>query len=613
MRLPWPFSRPQPSSAVDTTQVFAARPRGPQAWRELPVLATSVGKPPLVAPTPPFRADLAGAAAAPIALAPLTHGRSLDAPKGLVSNIVQAAPAHAVASADHDTASAPLAARRRRGASETQLPDSVAAGDPEPPATVAAGANSAQRAPDTAPLIQRAPVVVRPAPAGASLVSAAGQPALTLPPGGVFGRPAPASHLQRSPAASAASAAPATPATPTTPVPTVAPSRADTPSARVTHSVTRDLAAETTPARPTNERLTLGQARRLGLGAPIDPVAFRVARSQPATDLVLPAPVEKPAPSPAEAQPMAPATTVAASDGPGPGHATQARPLLPSHAPRPAPSPAVARAVPPAAARPAARSAEPARPVPARSRVQRAPRAEAPAEMPPLPIVGARPIVPGVQLAPNSARPGPSADGAALPATDPAGSAAAGSVRIHRGPEASELAGAMDARAFTSGTDVYLPASHGPLSGQKAQSLLAHELTHVSQQRRLGSSLPAEDSALGQQLEAQAVAAERGGGQLPLAARTEQSSDSAPQDNVVALSWSMGSAPAGAPATPSPAASTSAPAAQRAPDAQFSDPDDAFRAKLDSNEAYMFERFERRLRRMLISERERGGTLIDAL
>jgi hypothetical protein len=34
---------------------------------------------------------------------------------------------------------------------------------------------------------------------------------------------------------------------------------------------------------------------------------------------------------------------------------------------------------------------------------------------------------------------------------------------------------------------------------------------------------------------------------------------------------------------------------------------------LDSNEEYLFGRLERRLRRQLISERERGGTLIDAL
>ena len=55
---------------------------------------------------------------------------------------------------------------------------------------------------------------------------------------------------------------------------------------------------------------------------------------------------------------------------------------------------------------------------------------------------------------------------------------------------------------------------------------------------------------------------------------------------------------------------------QRAPrvvNPNVTNPDDEFKFQLDSNEEYMFEKFERRLRRLLISERERGGTLIDAL
>jgi len=228
-----------------------------------------------------------------------------------------------------------------------------------------------------------------------------------------------------------------------------------------------------------------------------------------------------------------------------------------------------------------------------------------------LPIVGARPIVPAIQLAAKSARPGTPADGAPSTTTEAAALSGGGEVRIHRGAEASDLAGTLDARAFTSGGDIYLPQSHGPLSGPKAQSLLAHELTHVAQQRKFGSSLPAEESAHGQELESQAVAAERGG-QLPLATPADKSQDSTAQDSSakessVSLNWALAPAPATAPAA------SSVSAAQRAPEAKWSDPDDAFRAQLDSNEAYMFEKFERRLRRLLISERERGGTLIDAL
>ena len=584
MRLPWPFNRPQRSSAAEATQVFAARPRGPQAWRELPVLATSVGKPPLVAPTPPFRADLACAAPAPIVLAPLTHGRGLDAPAGLVGNVVRAAPA------DHDALSAPLAARRRRVEAEAEVPESVAAADPEPSAPMASapGVN-----------LQRAPVVARPAPAIVSFVSAASQPTLTLPPSGVFGRPASAVHAQRSPA---------TPATPATPAKVnqhpVQPARP---------SAARALTPEAAPPRQSGDRLSLGQARRLGLGAPIDPVAFRVARSQPAPELRLAARVDKPTAPPSDTPSKPPVLDTTSPDALAPDQAVAASEMTASSAPSLAQSlapPAHSRSVPRAAARSApglaTSSVDLARPIQARARVQRAPRAAAPVQLPSLPILGARPIVPGIQRASKSARPGATIDSAKSPAIDAAGSPSSGAVRIHRSPEASDLAGALDARAFTSGTDIYLPESHGPLSGQKAQSLLAHEVTHVVQQRRFGSSLPAEDSAHGQQLEAQAVAAERGG-QLPLASPPDKSNDAPRQDSPATMTWTM----SGVPAAASPMAA--APPAQRAPEAKFSDPDDAFRAQLDSNEDYLFGRLERRLRRQLISERERGGTLIDAL
>ena len=595
MRLPWPFSRPQPSSAADTaadaTQVFAARPRGPQAWRELPVLATSVGTPPLVAPTPPFRADLAGAAAAPIVLAPLTHGRGIDAPHGLVSNVAQASPAHA-AERDHD--STLTLAPRPHQRSEVDAGTSLV-GTAETNAT----AVSPSPAQGMGLPGRRAPVVDQRAPERPhlSFVSAASQPSLTLPPSGTLGRPAAVGQVQRAPATPAQTSSlepsvtrPATPAVPSAAAP-------EAPA----------------PARPVAERLTLGQARRLGLGAPIDPVAFRGARSQAAPELVLSAPAEKSAPpapqapqAPLDAQPAAAAASISA---PRISVADRAAPKLPDPAPaaplRARPTPAAA--VVPAQPRPAARTADVARPAPSRAHVQRAPRAGPTTELPALPILGARPLVPGPQLAAAAARPATSTGTTQPGAPEPAGSVAAIGVRIHRGPEAADVAGALDARAFTRGTDIYLPQSHGPLSGPKAQALLAHEMTHVAQQRRLGASLPAEDSAHGQQLEAQAAAAERAG-QLPLASAPDKSHDAPPQESPQTLTWTM----PGASAAASPAAGAAQPA-QRAPEAKFTDPDDAFRAKLDSNEEYLFGRLERRLRRQLIGERERGGTLIDAL
>jgi hypothetical protein len=81
-------------------------------------------------------------------------------------------------------------------------------------------------------------------------------------------------------------------------------------------------------------------------------------------------------------------------------------------------------------------------------------------------------------------------------------------VPVHRGEEAARHAQAIQAGAFTSGGEVFLPAEAGPLTEPGARAMLAHELAHVVQQRTLGSSLPDEHSAHGLDLEAQARAHE---------------------------------------------------------------------------------------------------------
>ena len=67
----------------------------------------------------------------------------------------------------------------------------------------------------------------------------------------------------------------------------------------------------------------------------------------------------------------------------------------------------------------------------------------------------------------------------------------------------------MVRRAFAAGGAVFLPDEAGPVDSSRARGLLAHELVHAVQQRTLGPDLPAPDSPLGQQLEAEAQAAER--------------------------------------------------------------------------------------------------------
>ncbi|MFI9274115.1 DUF4157 domain-containing protein [Kitasatospora sp. NPDC052896] len=82
-------------------------------------------------------------------------------------------------------------------------------------------------------------------------------------------------------------------------------------------------------------------------------------------------------------------------------------------------------------------------------------------------------------------------------------------VPIHRGPEVTDEAQALGARAFTRDGEVFLPMEAGPLDQPVAHGLLAHELTHAAQQRALGPALPPEDSTAGQELEGAAVATER--------------------------------------------------------------------------------------------------------
>jgi len=80
-------------------------------------------------------------------------------------------------------------------------------------------------------------------------------------------------------------------------------------------------------------------------------------------------------------------------------------------------------------------------------------------------------------------------------------------VRMHTGPDAAELAQSVQARAFTTGTDVYFGEGGYRPGSASGLELMAHELTHVVQQTsgaaaRPGVSQP-DDAA---EVEARAVA-----------------------------------------------------------------------------------------------------------
>ncbi len=62
---------------------------GSREWADLPAIKPALGKPPLVAPNRPFAASLAAENPPPPILAPLSHGRGLEAPAGIALGVAK--------------------------------------------------------------------------------------------------------------------------------------------------------------------------------------------------------------------------------------------------------------------------------------------------------------------------------------------------------------------------------------------------------------------------------------------------------------------------------------------------------------------------------------------
>src|SRR4051794_22473381 len=63
-------------------------------------------------------------------------------------------------------------------------------------------------------------------------------------------------------------------------------------------------------------------------------------------------------------------------------------------------------------------------------------------------------------------------------------------VRVHVGSESDELNHTLGAKAFTTGDDVFVRSDQYSPTSTSGQELLAHELTHVAQQRTMSDSGP---------------------------------------------------------------------------------------------------------------------------
>ena len=80
-------------------------------------------------------------------------------------------------------------------------------------------------------------------------------------------------------------------------------------------------------------------------------------------------------------------------------------------------------------------------------------------------------------------------------------------VTVHEGGRAEALTRSVNAEAFTRDGEIFL-AADAPLDSKRGQQLLAHELTHVVQQKGGTERMPAEHTSEGQSLEAGARRAE---------------------------------------------------------------------------------------------------------
>lgn len=87
-----------------------------------------------------------------------------------------------------------------------------------------------------------------------------------------------------------------------------------------------------------------------------------------------------------------------------------------------------------------------------------------------------------------------------------------GSVRIHTGGEAAEMSRDLNAKAFTVGSDIYFKEGQYRPDSESGKHLLAHELTHVVQQRgqqsEIGSQIQRADDDAGTTTTAPAANAE---------------------------------------------------------------------------------------------------------
>ncbi len=242
----WPFGRKSsrgagPPAAIDAAPAAVARPDA--AWRSLPAIQRAIGDPPVVAPAAPFAAALATRQPPGLALEALGHEVSPLAAPGVLIGL--AGPPTALNSGrlelpvQRATQGVPAAHAEAPGWSSFDEPwaEPLAGSPATPEARGRPTAELVDSRPAGAPAVQRST-------ARATLTSSSATSVDVAPAGRLDLRPASAAPLFRD----------AGPASPAVQAPVGAP-------------VQRAQVAA--PPEPPIRRPTLGEARRLGLGAPL--------------------------------------------------------------------------------------------------------------------------------------------------------------------------------------------------------------------------------------------------------------------------------------------------------------------------------------------------------
>ena len=501
----WPFGKRQraatdeaPPTAAAPSPVAAAEPapaRPPTgAWRHLPALRPTTASLSLTAPVQRLTDTLTSTQRPQVASSKLGHARTFGGPTGSVAGLVRP---HRVVHGDGGAAPLtfvhapdPVEASEAVPIRPWATPQRLPATTPSPPVAATVNAPSTDAIPSS-PTVSGSSVVERPAampslPARTmpvrSITSVAVEPVVASPPPTV----APVVQRLAESTSTATSSAPASPSIERSIVEASAPTRPDAPTLGSTRIVRRVGAPLHSRPPSMVDAVEPAAAPEITQSAQRLPVAAASGN-----------PIDAPSPPTPTVVPSAPGGLPSL---PARAMASVTQPSVPT---RSAPTPNTSNDAPIVGSAPSIQR------LPGTAPSMTIPKLSSPDDS----TGGAADVVPvrrGVQRAPESVPPTVRSE------LEPVLGDSLADVKVHRGPETGAAARAIQAKAFTTGGAVYMPDEIGSTALGEGRKILAHELTHVVQQRALGGSLPGEDSAEGARLESEARVV---GGQDPVPTR----------------------------------------------------------------------------------------------